>query len=142
VPDTVIVRFEGDGSGVAELSRGCAGPQPRTSSQSVAVQLVVNNRFRPGFGGSVSSLAQSRPGLIDVPADKVFPYINDTPDAPCYELRADRNFVSPADMAALVRRIEAVLVDAAVGNTAFEGAALGDAAEGGTSAVPATGAVR
>jgi hypothetical protein len=63
------------------------------SSQSVAVQLVVNNRFRPGFGGSVSTLAQSCPCLIEV-------------------------------------------------GTAFEGAALGDTAEGGTGAVPAMGAVR
>jgi hypothetical protein len=78
----------------------------------------------------------------DAPADKAFRYINDTPDALCYELRADRHFVSPADMAALMRRIEAVLVDAAVGDTAFEGAALGDTAEGGNSAVPAMGAVR
>jgi cyanophycinase-like exopeptidase len=77
VTDTVIVRFDGDGSGVAEL-----------------------------------------------------------------ESRADSHFVSPADMAALMRRIEDVLVDAAVRDTAFEGAALGDTAVGGTSAVPAMGAVR
>jgi hypothetical protein len=210
---------------------------PLTSSQSVAVQLVVNNRFRPGFGGSVSTLAQSCPCLIevgdarfeevgvrawhsalvaykhayydpvgkdevsrriaaergaelalgvffndrrvrsreladsvsgdvatpgeppslraeltrstltwgernDLPADKVFLYINDTPDTLCYELWADSHFVSPADMAALMRRIEAVLVDAAVGDTAFEDAALGDTAEGGTGAVPAMDAVR
>jgi hypothetical protein len=178
-----------------------------TASQSVAVQLVVNNRFRPGFGGSVSTLAQSCPCLIEVgdapfaevaarawhaalaaykhayydpagkdevsrriaaergtglalsvffndrrmltreradavaadadtpseplarpaelapssltwgerndqPADKMFLYLNDTPDTLCYELWADSHFVSPADMAALMRRIEKVLVDA------------------------------
>jgi hypothetical protein len=180
-----------------------------TSSQSVAVALVVNNRFRPGFADSVSTLAQSFPCLIevgddrfeevcvrawrsalvaykhayydlagkdevsrqiaaergaelafgvffndlrmrsrepsdsvsgdaaaqaeppspraelarstltwgernDVPADPVFLYINDAPDTLCYELWADSHFVSPPDMAALMRRIEAVLVDAAV----------------------------
>ena len=183
---------------------------PLTASPSVAVALVVNNRFRPGFADSVSTLAQSFPCLIevgdapfeevcvrawrsalvaykhayydlagkdevsrriaaergaalafgvffndlrmrsreladsvsadaaapaepssllaelarstltwgernDVPADKVFLYINDTPDTLCYELWADSHFVKPADMAALMRRIEAVLVDAAVG---------------------------
>jgi hypothetical protein len=213
-----------------------------TSSQSVAVQLVVNNRFRPGFGGSVSTLAQSCPCLIgvgdarfeevcvrawqsallaykhayydpvgkdevtrrlaaergagpalgvffndlrmrsreladsasaavatpaekasaraeltrsrltwgernDIPADKMFLYINDTPGTLCYELWADSHFVSPADMAALMRRIETVLVDAAVGDTALGDTALGDTAlgdtaEGGTGAVPAMDAVR
>jgi hypothetical protein len=210
---------------------------PLTSSQSVAVQLVVNNRFRPGFGNSVSTLAQSFPCLIEVgdarfeevgvrawhaalvaykhayydpagkdevsrriaaergaklalgiffndlrmrsrePADsasadaamlgeppslraeltrstltwgerndlaaeKVFLYINDTPHTLCYELWADSHFVSPADMAALMRRIETVLVDAAVGDTTFEDRALGDTAEGGTGAVPAMDALR
>jgi hypothetical protein len=180
-----------------------------TSSQSVAVALVVNNRFRPGFADSVSTIAQSFPCLIevgdtrfdevcvrawrsalvaykhayydlagkdevnrriaaergaepalgvffndlrmrsreladsvsgdaatqaeppspraelarstltwgdrnDVPADPMFLYINDVPDTLCYELWADSHFVSPPDMAALMRRIEAVLVDAAV----------------------------
>jgi hypothetical protein len=97
VTDTVIVRFEGDGSGVVELSWGqhevwcvvrdksdslpihdasmryferlaahAVALSPLTSSQSVAVQLVVNNRFRPGLGGSVSTLAQSCPCLIEV----------------------------------------------------------------------------
>jgi len=180
-----------------------------TSTPSVAVSLVVNNRFRPGFADSVSTLAQSFPCLIevgdarfdevcvrawraalvaykhayydlagkdevcrriaaergaepalgvffndlrirsreladsvsgdaaapaeppslraelarstltwgernDVPADPLFLYINDVPDTLCYELWADSHFVSPPDMAALMRRIEAVLVDAAV----------------------------
>jgi hypothetical protein len=62
VTDTVIVRFEGDGAYAVALS-------PPTSSQSVAVQLVVNNRFRL--------------------TDKVFLCINDTPDALYYEFQAD-----------------------------------------------------
>jgi hypothetical protein len=191
------------------LAAYAAALSPLTSTASVAVQLVVNNRFRPGFGDSVSTLAQSFPCLIevadapfeevavrawrsaltaykhayydpagkaevsgriaaergaelalgvffndlrvrtreradaapadaagqpeppsllteltrsrltwgernDVPADPMFLYINDTPDTLCYELWADSHFVSPPDMAALMRRIEAVLVDAAV----------------------------
>jgi hypothetical protein len=64
----------------------------------------------------------------DTPADKMFLYLNDTPDTLAYELWADSHFVSPADMAALLRRIEAVLVDAV----------LVDAAVG----VPAMDAVR
>jgi hypothetical protein len=78
----------------------------------------------------------------DVPADKVFLYINDTPHTLCYELWADSHFVSPADMAALMRRMEAVLVDAAFGDTASADAALGGTAEGGTGAGPAMDAVR
>ncbi len=39
---------------------------PLTASRSVAVALVVNNRFRPGFADSVSTLAQSFPCLIEV----------------------------------------------------------------------------
>jgi hypothetical protein len=57
----------------------------------------------------------------DVPAHKVFLNICDTPGTLCCELWADTHFVSPADMAGLLRRIESVLVDAA----------LGDGAEGG-----------
>jgi Condensation domain len=227
----------GVGTSPVLLAAFAVALSPLTSSQSIAVQLVVNNRFRPGFGGSVSTLAQSCPCLIevadapfeevavrawrsalaaykhayydpagkyevsrriaaergadlalgvffndlrvrsreladsvpgdaaapaeppslraaltrssltwgernDVPADKMFLYINDAPDTLCYELWADSHFVSPADMAALMRRIEAVLVGAAVGDTAFEDAALGDAAEGGTGAVLAMDAVR
>jgi hypothetical protein len=52
-------------------------------------------------------------------------------------LWADSHFVRPADMAALMRRIEAVLVGAAVGDTALQ-----DTAEGGTGAVPALDVVR
>lgn len=196
-----------------------------TASSSVAVQLVVNNRFRPGLADSVSTLAQSCPCLIevgglpfaevaarashsallaykhayydpagkdetsrrlaaergtglalgvffndrrmltrdradtvpantapantvpantvpantvpadlraelarsalvwgernDVPADKLFLYLNDIPDTLCYELWADSHFVSPADMAALMRRIEAVLVEAVLADPAL-----------------------
>ena len=216
-----------------------------TASRSVAVQLVVNNRFRPGFGGSVSTVAQSSPCLIetgtarfeelcvrvwrsaltaykhgyydpvskdtvsrriaaergspldlglffndrrvrsrqladaapedaatqgespslrarlarstltwgertDTPADKVFLYLNDTPDTLCYELWADTHFVSPADMVALMRRIEATLVGAAFGDYLGDTGLVGDRAlvgdtgegEGGSVAVPAMDAAR
>jgi hypothetical protein len=248
----------GVGTSPVLLAAYAVALSPLTASQSVAVQLVVNNRFRPGFGDSVSTLAQSCPCLIevgdtrfdevvirawraalmaykhgyydpvskdeatrritaergaapalgvffndrrvrsreladsaaadtatqgepaslraeltrstltwgernDVPADKLFLYLNDTTDTLCYELCADSNFMSPADMAALMRRIEAVLVDAVVGDTALGDTVLGDTAlgdtalgdtalgdtalggdtgAGGTGAVPAMGAVR
>jgi hypothetical protein len=48
----------------------------------------------------------------------VFLDIYDAPDTLCVELRADSHFVSPADMAGLLRRIERVLVDAALGDRA------------------------
>lgn len=200
------------------------------SGQPAVVQLVVSNRFRPGFAGSVSQVAQSAPCLIeaagapfaevavrtwksallaykhayydpagkdevtkqiaaergaepdlsvffndrrvrgreladavsgngddapgglpprrdelarttltwgepyDVPEQKVFLSIVDMPGTLCCELRADTHFVTPADMAGLLRRIESVLVEAALRE--------GDGADGGTGAVAATGAVR
>ena len=192
-----------------------------TSSEPAVIQLVVNNRFRPGFGGSVSTVTQSCPGVIDVagasfgevvvrawhaslgaykhayydpvgkdelsrrlaaerggeldlpvffndrrvrsreladavlddavlddavpaaavpaaavpavapaeltmtwgerndmPEQKLFLYINDISDTLCYELWADTHFVSPADMVAVMRRIESVLVESASGDVA------------------------
>jgi hypothetical protein len=60
----------------------------------------------------------------DVPMEKVFLNICDAPGTLCVELWADSHFVSPADMAGLLRRIERVLVDAALG----DGAGTGDGA--------------
>lgn len=54
----------------------------------------------------------------DRPGQKVFLHIADAPGALCADLLADTHFVSPADMAALLRRLERVLVDAAVGDAA------------------------
>lgn len=215
--DTVIARFEGDGSGVAELSWGqheiwcvpasgglpqqvvhargeislevveagdgdpaeaaaavTAGYMTRTfnyedewparmaviTHQGAATHVaeIYCHLAIDGFGlaalrKDLTSRDRTGPAPApvtamhweernDVPADKAFLSVNDTPDALCYEFQADSHFVSPADMAALMRRIEAVLVDAAVRDTAFEGAALGGTAGGGTRAVPAMGAVR
>jgi hypothetical protein len=42
-----------------------------TGNDRVALHLVVSNRFRPGFAGSVSPLMQSCPGVIEV-ADASF----------------------------------------------------------------------
>jgi len=173
-------------------------------SQRVAVHLVGNNRFRPGFADSVSPLMQTCLGVIDtdgpfeevvrrawksglgaykyayydpagmsevckrlaaergaeldwsvvfndrrvlnrefadtisaadaapllrdeltrstltwgdrndMPQQKVFLYISDAPDTLCCEMWADTHFVSPADMEVLIRRIETVLVNAAL----------------------------
>lgn len=49
----------------------------------------------------------------DMPEQKVFLSICDVPGTLCCELRADTRFVSPADMAVLLKRIESVLVDEA-----------------------------
>jgi hypothetical protein len=68
----------------------------------------------------------------DIPQQKVFLNICDVPGTLCCELWADTWFVSPADMAGLLRRIESVLADAA----------LGDPAEGGAGPAAVTGAVR
>ena len=51
----------------------------------------------------------------DMPEQKVFLNLLDVPGTLCCELWADTHFVSPADMAGLLRRIESVLVDAALG---------------------------
>jgi hypothetical protein len=50
----------------------------------------------------------------DIPGQTAFLSVCDVPDTLCCELRADTRVVSPADMAALARRIESVLVDAAL----------------------------
>ena len=78
----------------------------------------------------------------------MFLYINDTPDTLCYELWTDSHFVSPADMAALLRRIEATLVGAAFGDYLGDTGLVGDGGspgirgEGGSVVVPAMDAVR
>jgi hypothetical protein len=197
------------------------------SGQPVVVQLVVSNRFRPGFAGSVSPVAQSIPCMIeapgapfeevalrtwqsallaykhayydpagrqevskriaaqrgsepdldvvfndrrvrsreladsitgdavgglapirdeltrtrltwgepfDIPEQKVFLSVVDMAGTLCCELRADTHFVSPVDMAGLLRRIESVLVNAALRE--------GDGGGGGTTAAAAPGVVR
>jgi hypothetical protein len=50
----------------------------------------------------------------DMPQQKAFLYISDAPGTLCAELWADTHWVSPADMEALLRRIETVIVDAAL----------------------------
>ncbi len=50
----------------------------------------------------------------DTPQIKVFLSICDVPGTLCCELWADTHFVSPADMEGLLRRIETVIVDAAL----------------------------
>ncbi len=203
------------------------------SGQPVVVQLVVSNRFRPGFAGSVSQVAQSAPCMIeapgapfeevalrtwksallaykhayydpagkdevskriaaergsepdlgvffndrrvrsreladsstggvaaggsrpirdeltrttltrttltwgepsDIPEQKVFLSVVDMAGTLCCELRADTHFVSAADMVELLRRIESVLVDAAL--------AEGGGTAGGTAAAAAPGVAR
>jgi hypothetical protein len=70
----------------------------------------------------------------DRPMEKVSVNICDAPGTLCVELWADSHFVSPADMAGLLRRIEDVLVDAALG---------GDTGtEDGAEAVGALGTVQ
>jgi hypothetical protein len=73
----------------------------------------------------------------DAPAQKVFLSICDTPGTLCCELWADTRFVSPADMEALLRRLENVLVDAALGGTGRQTA--GEGQEMGDSAPPRAG---
>jgi hypothetical protein len=51
----------------------------------------------------------------DMPQQKVFLSICDVPDTLCCEVWADTNFVRPAEIEGLLRRIETVLVDAALG---------------------------
>jgi hypothetical protein len=54
----------------------------------------------------------------DMPEQKVFMNICDVPDTLCCELWADTHFVSPADMERLLRRIETVVVNAALADGA------------------------
>ena len=59
----------------------------------------------------------------DTPQQKVFLSICDAPDTLCCEMWADTNFVSPADMEGLLRRIEAVIVNAALADGVPAGSA-------------------
>jgi hypothetical protein len=129
VTDTVIVRFEGDGSGVAELGWG-----------QYEIWCVTRDKSDSLPIGGVRALTWG--GRRDMVIEKRFLCIRHTTSTLGSESQADSRFVRPADMAALIRRTVAVLVGAAVGDTALEGAALGDTAEGGTRTVPAMGAVR
>jgi hypothetical protein len=54
----------------------------------------------------------------DMPEQKVFMNICDAPDTLCCEMWADTHFVSPADMEGLLRRIETVVVNAALADGA------------------------
>ena len=51
-----------------------------------------------------------------MPEQKVFMNICDAPDTLCCEMWADTHFVPPADMERLLRRIETVIVNAALGD--------------------------
>jgi hypothetical protein len=84
----------------------------------------VGSRELPGAGSDAPGrLAPLRDELArttltwgepaDTVASKVFLSIVDMPGTLRLELRADTHFVSPADMAGLLRRIESVLVDEA-----------------------------
>jgi hypothetical protein len=70
----------------------------------------------------------------DMPMEKVSLNICDAPGTLCVELWADSHFVSPADMAGLLRHIERVLVDAALGD--------GAGTEDGPEAVATLGTVQ
>jgi Condensation domain len=74
----------------------------------------------------------------DMPQEKVSLNICEAPGTLCYEVRADTRFVSPADMAGLLRRIESVLVDAAFGG----GTGDEDGAKGEARTAATTGTVR
>jgi hypothetical protein len=54
----------------------------------------------------------------DMPEQKVFMNICDAPDTLCCEMWADTHFVSPADMEVLLRRMETVVVNAALADGA------------------------
>jgi hypothetical protein len=48
------------------------------------------------------------------PQREVLLHINNVPDTVCYELRVDTDYVSPADVEALLRGLEAAAVEAAL----------------------------
>jgi len=58
----------------------------------------------------------------DRPCDRCFFSVNNASEALCYELYADTHYLSPADIEACLRGLEAVIVEAALGLTA--GAAI------------------
>ncbi len=64
----------------------------------------------------------------DTPQQKVSLNICDAPGTLCCELWADTHFVSPADMEGLLRRIETVVVNAALADSATADSATADTA--------------
>jgi hypothetical protein len=61
-----VVHRTGVDSGVVLLAAYATAMARTTGASPVVAQIVVDNRFRPGFAGSVSHLAQYCPVAIDV----------------------------------------------------------------------------
>jgi hypothetical protein len=61
----------------------------------------------------------------DDPGEKCYLHINGVPDSIQFELLADTHYLSPANMEALLRGIEAVTVEAALGPAAAGNQAAG-----------------
>jgi hypothetical protein len=122
-----------DPAGMSEMYKRVAAERGTEPDWSV----VFNDRrvLSREFADTVSA-ADGAPALRDeltrstltwgdrneMPQQKVFLSICDAPDTLCCEMWADTNFVSPADMEGLLRRIEAVMVDAALADGVPAGA--------------------
>jgi hypothetical protein len=84
----------------------------------------------PSLGDELTRSTLTWGDRNDMPEQKVFVNICDAPGTLCCELWADTHFVSPADMERLLRRIETVVVNAALAGLPLVVAARAAAAGG------------
>jgi Condensation domain len=119
--DEVWERVNAERGAPVELS--CYYNDRRQESRGVAGELPTAEKIQ-------SALADGRLEWVhdpEMPGCTLYLYVDDAPDAVDFELSADTRYFSPDDLAALVRGIEAVAVEAA----------LDPAASTGVHAVPA-----
>jgi hypothetical protein len=99
----------------------------RERGEEIDISCFVNDRrmqSRQEPTSQLPSAAQLRAALrrstltwgyqMDRPSEKCFLHINNVPGTVCYELRADTHALSPGDMEACLRGLEAVAVEAAL----------------------------
>jgi hypothetical protein len=97
----------------------------------IDIRCFVNDRrmqSRPEPGRQVPGPDEARAALPlsaltwgfqkDLPNERCYLHVNNVPDTVNYELRVDTGYVPPADMAAFLRELEAVVVEAAAGPAA------------------------
>ena len=80
------------------------------SRQEPAGQAPTADDVRAALPRSVLTWGRQR----DVPGEKCYLHLNNVPDTVNYELLADTHYLAPADMEAILRGLEAVLVEAAL----------------------------
>jgi hypothetical protein len=108
---SVISHLASDGVGVVTMLNDLASRGAAAGAGSPAGEpgCPPAERRRAALPRSVLTWGRQR----DVPGEKCYLHLNNVPDTVNYELLADTCYLSPADMEAILRGLEAVLVEAA-----------------------------